>query len=111
MMALAGLPGRLKTTFVLRAPELSLKGTVAKVVGLPGFIETRPKWMVPPSERSSVGFSRSSSPMETPPEVMRTSVRRKASRIADSRAPGLFVQMLALRPLPLQSCLRIACNA
>mmetsp|Transcript_38358 Transcript_38358/g.56370 ORF Transcript_38358/g.56370 Transcript_38358/m.56370 type:complete len:200 (+) Transcript_38358:247-846(+) len=43
---------------------------VAKVRGLPGFIKTRPKWMLP--RFSSIGFTRSLSPIETPPVVTRT---------------------------------------
>ena len=39
----AGLPGKLKTSFVAGSPLLSLRGTVAKVVGFPGFMFTRPK--------------------------------------------------------------------
>ena len=72
------------------SPEVVvLRGTVAKVVGLPGFMETRPKWMVPLRERSMVGLRRSSSPIETPPEVTMTSTVRNASRRCSSREPGL----------------------
>ncbi|RCI08497.1 hypothetical protein L249_8987 [Ophiocordyceps polyrhachis-furcata BCC 54312] len=50
----AGFPGREKMTLDTRWPASSLKGMVANVVGLPGFIATRPKWMVPPRRRSMV---------------------------------------------------------
>ena len=72
------------------AEEEYLVGMVAKVVGLPGFMLTRPKWIVPPRERSMVGLRRSSSPMETPPVVMMVSTRERAVRRAVSRAPGLW---------------------
>jgi hypothetical protein len=86
----AGLPGRAKISFEVRVPvEELLCGTVAKVVGLPGFMFTRPKWIVPPRERSIVGFRRSSSPIDTPPVVTIASTRRRAARRASSRAPGL----------------------
>lgn len=89
-IAEAGLPGRAKTSFEARVPlEGSLCGMVAKVVGLPGFMFTRPKWIVPPRERSIVGFRRSSSPIETPPVVTIASTRRRAARKVSSRAPGL----------------------
>lgn len=87
----AGFPGKAKTRTLFsvsaflsvsfegveKKPPMGFvggTGTVAKVVGLPGFISTRPKWIVPPRERSRVGFRRSSSPMETPPVVIRTSI-------------------------------------
>lgn len=84
----AGFPGREKMMrLVDRSPVLDLKGIVAKVVGLPGFMATRPKWMVPPKERSMTGLRRSSSPIETPPVVTmisteRIAVRREASRVS-----------------------------
>ena len=70
-------------------------GMEARVVGLPGFMETRPKWIVPPSERSIVGLRRSSSPMDTPPVVIRTSATRKLSRNLLSRCPALLHGKLA----------------
>ena len=77
-------------SLVVGSPEVGdLRSTVAKVVGLPGFMETRPNRMVPPRERSIVGLRRSSSPMETPPEVTTTSTVRKAVRRCSSREPGL----------------------
>lgn len=85
----AGLPGKLNISLVVGVPELSLRGTVAKVVGFPGFMETRPKCIVPPRDRSIVGLRRSSSPIETPPEVTMTSTLRKAPRRCSSREPGL----------------------
>ena len=42
-------------TFETLSPLLFFTGTVAKVVGFPGFIDTRPKWIVPPRDRSIVG--------------------------------------------------------
>lgn len=45
---------------------------VAKVVGFPGFMLRRPKCTVAPIP-SSAGLRRSASPMDTPPEVTRTS--------------------------------------
>jgi len=62
--------------------EVGGAGIVANVVGLPGFMATRPKWMVPPRECWIVGLRRSSSPMETPPVVISTStVGRAAVRV------------------------------
>lgn len=86
----AGLPGREKMRQLLGSPMSVLKGMVAKVVGFPGFIDTRPKWIVPPKDRSMVGFRRSSSPMETPPVVTMTSTLRTASRRLDSNAFDLW---------------------
>lgn len=74
-----------------RSPVLDLKGMVAKVVGLPGFMATRPKWMVPPRERSMVGLRRSSSPIETPPVVTMISTERMAVRREASRVSGLWI--------------------
>jgi len=58
-------PGRPKTRRFLAgvasvSPPLPAREIVAKVRGLPGFIKTRPKWMVPLF--SSIGFTRSLSP-------------------------------------------------
>ena len=64
-------------------------GTVAKVVGFPGFIATRPKWMVPFSECWIVGLRRSSSPSETPPVVMRTSTLGKVEARVEKRVSAL----------------------
>lgn len=94
----AGLPGSEKTTFLSlvwpREPDdgslMFVAGIVAKVVGLPGFMETRPKWIVPPNERSMVGLSRSSSPIDTPPVVMRRSTCVRACRRVDSSVSALF---------------------
>ena len=90
-MAEAGFPGREKIVLWVRVMvgEECFVGMVAKVVGFPGFIFTRPKWIVPPRARSMVGFRRSSSPIETPPEVMITSTFMSAERRVSSRAPGL----------------------
>lgn len=87
----AGLPGSEKIMQVSSSPWEFLKGIVAKVVGLPGFMATRPKWIVPPRDRSMVGFRRSSSPMETPPVVTIMLTFSMASRRQDSRAPGLWI--------------------
>jgi hypothetical protein len=65
---------------------------VAKVVGLPGFMATRPKWIVPARERSIVGFRRSSSPIETPPVVIITSHCVKDVESLLSRDPGLVLE-------------------
>eukprot|EP00047_Mylnosiga_fluctuans_P018474 m.71467 g.71467 ORF g.71467 m.71467 type:complete len:456 (-) comp7635_c0_seq1:636-2003(-) len=62
-----GFPGSAKT-----AMSRSCAGSVAYVVGLPGFMLTRAKWIVAPSSASS-GLSRSFSPMLTPPDVMTAS--------------------------------------
>ncbi len=40
------------------------------MVGLPGFIATRPKWILPERCRSMSGLSRSDSPILVPPVVM-----------------------------------------
>ena len=87
----AGLPGREKMSLEARdeVGEECLVGMEAKVVGFPGFMETRPKWMVPARERSMVGLRRSSSPIETPPVVRMRSTFERAVRRVDSRAPGL----------------------
>ena len=85
----AGFPGKLNISLLVSVPELSLRDKVAKVVGFPGFMETRPKWIVPPRDRSIVGLRRSSSPIETPPDVTMTSTLRKAPRRCSSREPGL----------------------
>lgn len=58
-------PGRPKTRrflagVALVSPPLPAREMVAKVRGLPGFIKTRPKWMLP--RFSSIGFTRSLSP-------------------------------------------------
>lgn len=62
-MALTGLPGNPKNR-----QDPSSEGMVAKVVGLPGFMNTLPKWIVPPSAFTDV-FTWSDSPMDTPPET------------------------------------------
>ena len=108
----AGLPGREKMSFVSRwgcacpcedededeDEDDGLKGIVANVVGFPGFMETRPKWMVPPRERSMVGLRRSSSPIDTPPVVIIMStldeeltfpMPRRPSRRVCSSSPGV----------------------
>lgn len=89
----AGLPGREKIGFdgCVRSrsegeDEETGNGIVAKVVGLPGFIETRPKWIVPLRLCSMVGFMRSSSPMDAPPVVTRTSALVRAAWRADSKS-------------------------
>lgn len=97
----------------------SLSGIVAKVVGLPGFIDTRPKWMVPPSFRSMVGLSKSSSPMETPPVVITTSTLANAERSFSSRVPALCKESdISDREASCQLCssppredLRVFCDA
>ena len=68
-----------------------IRGTVAKVNGLPGFIRTFPKWTVPRFARS--GLTRSRSPIETPPEQIRTSqssVDRALSRALSSAVDESF---------------------
>ena len=62
-----GLPGSPKAR---QAPPPAL-GTVAKHVGLPGFMNTRPKCCVPSC--ASDGATKSRSPMLTPPLDMTTS--------------------------------------
>lgn len=59
------------------------------MVGLPGFMATRPKWMVPPRDRSMVGLRRSSSPIDTPPVVTMISTERMAARREASSVSGL----------------------
>ena len=81
----AGFPGNAKIVFVCEDNE----GIVAKVVGLPGFIATRPKCIVPFKDRSIVGFNKSNSPIETPPVVIITSTFCKASFNSVSNDPGL----------------------
>jgi hypothetical protein len=55
--ALAGLPGRAKNSLVVASgwPSEEGNGTEANVVGLPGAIDTRPKWIVAPNACSSRG--------------------------------------------------------
>lgn len=64
----AGFPGRANIHFV-ESPT----GTEAKVVGFPGLMATRPKWIVPFKCRSMTGFKRSEEPMDEPPVVRSTS--------------------------------------
>ena len=64
----AGLPGR-ENIGVFPPLEGSLFGIVANVVGLPGFILTLPKCIVPSKLRSITGFSKSPGPMDVPPVV------------------------------------------
>lgn len=80
----AGFPGNAKICFVIL-----FMGIVAKVVGLPGFMATLPKWIVPFSDLSMVGLRRSSSPIDTPPVVMTTSTFSNALFSLLSKAPGL----------------------
>ena len=54
-----GLPGSAKTNEFLN---------FAKVVGLPGFILSLPKWMTPYLYKN--GFIKSRSPIDTPPVVI-----------------------------------------
>eukprot|EP00760_Papus_ankaliazontas_P038070 PhM_4_TR8844/c0_g1_i1/m.55998 len=68
--ALTGLPGRPIHTASLSAA--SGRGIVANVVGLPGFMLTRPKWIVPPAPRTAP-LTTSNSPIETPPVESTTS--------------------------------------
>ncbi len=65
----AGFPGRANKGFV--TPPVV--GMVANVVGFPGLIVTRPKWMVPLKFRSITGFNKSVGPMEVQPVVIRIS--------------------------------------
>mmetsp|Transcript_2124 Transcript_2124/g.3116 ORF Transcript_2124/g.3116 Transcript_2124/m.3116 type:complete len:262 (-) Transcript_2124:391-1176(-) len=78
---LTGFPGRAKnrTSF-----PLSPLGTVAKVVGFPGFILMRPKCTFPIF--CSRGLIRSESPIDTPPVVITASQVLAALRRASSRA-------------------------
>ena len=58
-----GVPGSAKKSILPLPPSAapSSRGTSKKVVGFPGFINTRPKCIVPSSD-SSVSFSKSFSP-------------------------------------------------
>lgn len=86
-IAHAELPGSEKPTFSLSSPARDSNGTVLNMVGLPDFILTRPTCVVPPSCRSMVGISKSTFPIETPPEVLMTSTRPMAARIVYSIVP------------------------
>lgn len=52
-----------------RSPCFCGTGMLANVVGFPGLIDTRPKWIVPSNRRSITGLKRSLDPIEVPPVV------------------------------------------
>jgi len=54
-------------------------GIVAKVVGLPGFILTLPKCIVPLKLRSITGFAKSAGPMDVPPVIRIRSAESRPS--------------------------------
>ena len=58
---------------------LSFNCVIIDIKSHPGFILTRPKWITAPMLRSSVGFNRSISPIDTPPVVIKTSTLERAS--------------------------------
>ena len=62
-------------------PPVFLFGIVAKVVGLPGFMATLPKWIFPSRSCSITGFNRSVGPMDVPPVVKIRSAESRPSRI------------------------------
>lgn len=72
----AGFPGRANRN-LRSSPAFPLRflsdhgaaGMLANVVGFPGFIATRPKWIVPSNRRSTTGLMRSLAPIDVPPVV------------------------------------------
>mmetsp|Transcript_8163 Transcript_8163/g.19956 ORF Transcript_8163/g.19956 Transcript_8163/m.19956 type:complete len:232 (+) Transcript_8163:232-927(+) len=108
-MLLTGLPGSPNTTR-RGFPSLSGVSMVAHVSGLPGFISTRPKWMTP--LRCRRGFTRSLSPIETPPEVTRMSAPREialSNRSSSASAVSLAMPMSsALAPSASHAAISIA---
>mmetsp|Transcript_45923 Transcript_45923/g.130182 ORF Transcript_45923/g.130182 Transcript_45923/m.130182 type:complete len:263 (+) Transcript_45923:802-1590(+) len=85
---LTGLPGRAKAS-LWRSPLCAVgdgEGTVANVVGLPGFMHISPKCTCPSS--SSSGFMWSRLPRLTPPEVTTMSADCRAARSCWRNEPG-----------------------
>ena len=98
------MPGRPNTSKGGIASVHDIRGTVAKVNGLPGFMRTFPKWTVPRFARS--GLTRSRSPIETPPEHIRTSqssVDRALSRASSSAVDESFAMPRSIGVAPREA--------
>lgn len=81
----AGFPGSANMNFLP-----AFVGMLANVVGFPGFIATRPKWIVPLNLRSITGLSRSLAPIDVPPVVKRISAVSRPCDMARTWASTLI---------------------